>query len=61
MKAVSALINRNPKNKWNKKDAFPVKEQEEMMGNFLLETMQTRKENIFPAWKGDKGQKQLST
>lgn len=36
------------------KDAFPVKEQKEMMGDFLLETMQIRKENIFPAWKGKK-------
>ena len=43
------------------KDVFPVKEQKEMMGNFLLETTQTRKENIFPACKGDKSQKQLST
>ena len=40
------------------KDAFPVKEQKEMMGNFLLETMQMRKENIFPAWKGNKSPKQ---
>lgn len=41
------------------KDAFPVKEQKEMMGNFLSETMQTRKENIFPAWKGNKSNCQL--